>query len=125
MGGYSGSKAGVELLKDARRLELTKDNIRFSTLRPGNTQTNFKNNALGPSRQKSGPTQRMSAEIVAQELVQVPRQKPRDAHVRFFDWASVFGSRNFPGLFDKLISNYYQQPDSGRPVATPNKKSPG
>jgi short-subunit dehydrogenase len=108
MGGYSASKAALELITEAWRMELINDNIRFSTLYPGTTQTNFKSSALGTIQQKSSPTERMPAEMVAKKLVQVAKQEPRDAYARFFDKAFVFSSRLFPGLFDKLLSKYYK-----------------
>ena len=108
MGSYCASKAALERCTESWRMELTTDNIRFSTLYPGTTQTNFKSNALGSYQQKSSPTERMPAEQVAQYLIRVAEREPRDAYVRLFDRVFVFLSGLFPRAFDNLLGQYYK-----------------
>jgi len=108
MGPYCASKAALERFTESWRMELATDNIRFSTLYPGTTQTNFKRNALGSHQQKSSPTERMPAEQVAQHLIRVAEREPRDAYVRLFDRAFVFVSGLFPRAFDNLLGRYYK-----------------
>ena len=50
MGPYCASKAALERLTESWRMELSADNIRFSTVYPANVQTGFKQNALGTHR---------------------------------------------------------------------------
>jgi short-subunit dehydrogenase len=108
MAPYSASKAALERLTEAWRMELGAENIRFSLLVLGTAQTNFKQNALGTMRQKSSPMKRMSAERVAKYLVRVAEREPRDAYVRALDRLFVFVSIRFPRLLDRVLGTYYK-----------------
>jgi short-subunit dehydrogenase len=108
MGPYCASKAALERLMECWRMELSDDNIRFSSICPGNVQTGFKQNALGSHSQTSSPTKRLPVERVAEKVIQVAEREPRDAYVRLLDRAVVLGSRLFPDLFDRILARHYK-----------------
>jgi NAD(P)-dependent dehydrogenase (short-subunit alcohol dehydrogenase family) len=108
MGPYCASKAALERLMECWRMELFEDNIRFSSICPGNVQTGFKGNALGSYAQKSSPTKRLPVERVADKVAWVAEREPRDAYVRMLDRAVVLGSRLFPSLFDRILAQHYK-----------------
>lgn len=107
-GPYCASKAALEHLVESFRVELAPHNIRFSTLYPGVTRTNFAQNSLGTPERRQGRVRGVSAEKVAAKLVQVAKREPRDAYVTFFDWAFITGSRLFPSLVDRLFRRYFK-----------------
>jgi short-subunit dehydrogenase len=108
MAPYAASKAALERLTEAWRMELAADNIRFSLLVLGTAQTGFKQNALGTMRQKSSPMNRMPVERVAKFLVRVAEREPRDAYVRTADRLFVFIALRFPRLLDRVLGSYYK-----------------
>ncbi len=105
-GGYCASKAALEHIVESMRVELAADHIRFSTLYPGVTRTDFAAHTLG-ERQHPGRVQGVSAERVARKLLQVAKKEPRDAYVTLFDRIFVTGSHLFPSLFDRLLARYF------------------
>lgn len=105
-GGYCASKAALEHIVESMRVELAEDNIRFSTLYPGVTRTDFAAHTLG-ERQHAGRVQGVSAERVAKKLLQITKKEPRDAYVTLFDRFFVTGSHLFPSLFDWLLARYF------------------
>ncbi len=105
-GGYCASKAALEHIVESMRVELAADNIRFSTLYPGVTRTDFAAHTLG-EQQRAGRVQGVSAERVAKKLLQVAKKEPRDAYVTLFDRVFVTGSHLFPSLFDWLLARYF------------------
>ncbi len=108
-GGYCASKAALEHLVESMRVELAPDNIRFSTLYPGVTQTGFTRNALGKAKNAQGRVSGVSAEKVAAKLVQVAQKEPRDAYVTLLDRLFVIGSHLLPGVVDWAFQRYFQQ----------------
>lgn len=106
-GAYSASKAALEHLIESLRVEQAPHNIRFSTLYPGVTQTNFVANSLGNTALRQGRVQGVSASRVADKLIRVAQKEPRDAYVTLFDWAFVAGSRLLPGFVDWLFQRYF------------------
>ena len=107
MGAYCASKAALEHLVESLRVELAPHHIRFSTLYPGVTRTNFTRNSLGAPASRRGRWQGVPPERVGAKLIQVARKEPRDAYVTFFDRAFVTGSRLFPALADRLLRQYF------------------
>lgn len=109
-GGYCASKAALERMVESMRVELAPDNIRFSTLYPGVTRTQFVQNSLGAPQQQQGRVQGVPAEKVAARLVQTAKKEPRDAYVTLFDRLFVAGSRLLPGLVDWAFRRYFAEP---------------
>lgn len=107
-GGYCASKAALEKLVESMRIELAADNIRFSTLYPGVTRTDFVSHALGESQQLRGRMKGVSAEKVAAKLVAITKKEPRDAYVTLFDRLFVTGAQISPRLFDFLFKHYFR-----------------
>jgi len=106
-GGYCASKAALERIVESMRVELAPDNIRFSTLYPGVTQSNFTQNSLGNAKSAQGRIQGIPAEKAAAKLVQVAQKEPRDAYVTLFDRLFVAGSRLLPGVVDWAFQRYF------------------
>lgn len=106
-GGYCASKAALEHLVESMRVELAADNIRFSTLYPGVTQTDFVPNSLGGPTQRRGRVTGVSARRVAVKMIRVAQNEPRDAYVTLVDWAYVAGSRLLPGVVDWVFARYF------------------
>lgn len=107
-GGYCASKAALEHLVEAMRVELAPQNIRFSTLYPGVTQTDFVPRSLGFPTRRRGRVKGVPAEKVADRLLKTARKEPRDAYVTLFDWTYVTGSRLWPGLVDWVLARYFK-----------------
>lgn len=106
-GGYCASKAALEKLVESMRIELVADNIRFSTLYPGVTQTRFVANSLGESQQLRGRVKGVAPEKVAAKLVSLIKKEPRDAYVTLFDRLYVMGGQFAPKFFDFLFKRYF------------------
>ena len=108
-GAYCASKAALEHLVESLRIEQAPHNIRFSTLYPGVTKTNFVANSLGNTGLRQGRVQGISASRVADKLVWLAQKEPREAYVTPFDWAFVTFSRLFPTLVDRMFLYYFRQ----------------
>ncbi len=107
-GGYCASKAALEHIVESMRVELTRDNIRFSTLYPGVTRTDFTLRTLGEPQPRAGRVRGVSAERVAAQLLWMIKKEPRDAYVTLFDRVFVTSSHLFPRLFDFLLAWYFR-----------------
>lgn len=107
-GGYCASKAALEHLVESMRVEPASHYIRFSTLYPGVTQTDFVPRSLGLPTQRRGRVKGVPPEKVADRLLKTARYEPRDAYVTLFDWAYVTGSRLAPGLVDWVLARYFK-----------------
>lgn len=106
-GTYCAGKAALEHLVEAMRVELAPHNIRFSTLYPGVTRTDFTRRVIGQPQQGRGRVKGVSAERVAAKLVRMARTEPRDAYVTLFDRLFVTGSHLVPGLVDWVFARYF------------------
>ncbi len=106
-GVYCASKAALEHIVESLRVELAADNIRFSTLYPGVTHTDFMQHSLGNARQLRGRVTGVPAAKVAAKLVQVAKKEPRDAYVTLLDAVFVNFSRLFPALMDWVFQRYF------------------
>ena len=105
-GGYCASKAALEHMVESMRMELAAENIRFSTLYPGVTRTEFTEHTLGETRPRKGRVQGVSAERAARVLFRMTKTEPRDAYVTLFDRIFVAASHSFPRFFDFLLARY-------------------
>ncbi|MFQ5577183.1 MAG: SDR family NAD(P)-dependent oxidoreductase [Anaerolineae bacterium] len=107
--GYCASKGALERLVESLRIELAADNIRFCTLYPGLTRTNFTPHALGLPRQPRERIKGVSADRAAAKLVRAAQKEPRDAFVTLFDRLFVSASRMFPGPVDAVFRWYFKE----------------
>jgi short-subunit dehydrogenase len=106
--GYCASKAALEKMVESLRLELQRDNIRFSMVYPGVTMTRFNDNSLGSSQAGRGRVQGVPPERVAQAILNTIRREQRDVFITFFDRAFVAASALWPWLMDRLLSGYFR-----------------
>ena len=77
---------------------------------PGFTASNIRNTALAANGQQQGESPReeknmMTAEEVADRILQATRQRKRDLVMTFQGKLTVFLNKWFPGLTDKLVYN--------------------
>ncbi len=85
---YAATKAALNMISDTAREELAPDNIRITTMFPGQTATNFGKNSLatantnhqGPRSPQGGPGPD-SAEDVAQKILEAARNEPHDQYM--------------------------------------------
>jgi NAD(P)-dependent dehydrogenase (short-subunit alcohol dehydrogenase family) len=102
-GGYSATKAALERMSEALRLELRDQGIRVSVVYPGATATGFNLAALGVAATKQRPVPTVSADCVARTVLRAVRSERRDAFVSFSDRALLAVSGAVPGLIDRLL----------------------
>ncbi len=101
-GVYSASKAALNALTDALRLELAPDGIKVTAVYPGFTTSAFHENAIRelemppPSRLVRGAP----ASAVARAIVRAARRGSREAFVTFGDAAAVTVKNFSPRLVD-------------------------
>jgi short-subunit dehydrogenase len=112
-GAYCASKAALEMLSDAARMELHQKNIRVTTVYPGVTETAFIANAMGENHQVGANRfPRTRPEKVAAKIVQAVRRGQRDVFITPLDYLIILGTRLFPGLADwamtKLLLPRYE-----------------
>jgi short-subunit dehydrogenase len=85
---YAATKAALNMISNTAREELASDNIRITTMFPGQTATNFGKNSLATSKtNQQGPRPRQggpepdSAEAVAQKILEAARNEPHDQYM--------------------------------------------
>ncbi len=85
---YAATKAALNMISDTAREELASENIRITTMFPGQTATNFGKNSLatsntshqGPRLPQGGPGPD-SAEAVAQKILEAAHNEPHDQYM--------------------------------------------
>ncbi|MBI1885192.1 MAG: SDR family NAD(P)-dependent oxidoreductase [Chloroflexi bacterium] len=108
-GVYSATKASINSVSDALRLELAEDGIKVITIYPGFTVTGFRDNSLhevelpAPSRMLQG----VPALAVGRKIVQAVRREKREAFVTFGDAAGVMVKNLAPRLVDWGIKRFW------------------
>lgn len=105
-GGYSGTKAALNALTDALRLELEPYGIRVTAIYPGNTVTRFQENCLREIEMPQPPrivarfARPVSAEAAGRAIVRAVREGRREAYVTLGDAAAVMIKALSPRLVD-------------------------
>jgi short-subunit dehydrogenase len=107
LGGYCASKAALERMSEALRLELKPFNVRVSNLYPGVTDTTFDDSALGEPPGRGPRVGATSPDRVGRAVLRVLRAEPRDAFVTLFDRAFVGAAAAAPGLLDMLMRTLF------------------
>jgi short-subunit dehydrogenase len=113
---YSGTKAALNSLTDALRLEMEGTGVRVIAVYPGYTATNFHENVIregepvGPSRLLSGAP----ASAVARKIVRLVRREGRDGYVTRGDAFAVTLKNVSPRLVDWGVKRLWGASRKGR-----------
>jgi short-subunit dehydrogenase len=113
---YSASKAALEGLSDALRVELRHERIRVSSVYPSLTRTDFFENLVGGQAPSLEGKWAESPEAVARKIVKAIRRERRRAVLSLKGRLIVALARLAPGLLDRLQARRWPPapPDTGR-----------
>lgn len=108
--GYSASKFAMHGFLETLRTELLHSGVHVLLACPGFTASNIRNTALAANGQQQGETPReeekmMSAEEVADRILQATIKHKRDLVMTTQGKLAVWVNKLFPSLADKLVYN--------------------
>lgn len=109
--GYSASKFAVNGFIEALRTELLPTGVHVLLACPGFTASNIRNVALAANGSAQGESPRdegkmMTAEAVAQAIVQATLRRRRDLILTGQGKLTAFLNKWLPGLMDKMVFNH-------------------
>ena len=112
--GYSASKFALNGFLESLRTELLEQGVHVLTAAPGFTASNIRAVALAADGTPQGESPRdeaamMSAEAVAEALLQAVRQRRRELVLTGQGKLTVFLNKWLPGLTDKLVLNHFKK----------------
>jgi short-subunit dehydrogenase len=105
MGGYCASKFALEALSESLRAEVAHHGVAVTVICPGQTQSEFRDRLLvapGTVRSEVGTPQAMSAEEVAEAMVQAARKRTREVVLTLSGRWMWRVNRAAPALFDLI-----------------------
>ncbi|AFD06354.1 SDR family oxidoreductase [Solitalea canadensis] len=110
--GYSASKFAMQGFMESLRVENLKNNVHVMVACPGFTASNIRNVALNKNNEQQGETsmdegKMMSADEVAKIIVKGVEKRKRDLIITGQGKLTVWLSRWFPALTDKLVYNHF------------------
>ncbi|MBC8099613.1 MAG: SDR family oxidoreductase [Armatimonadetes bacterium] len=106
---YAASKAFVSSLARSLRLELEADDIFVTDMWIGRTETQFSERRLGtPSRASSGGLPEMSAQTVAEGIINAVQQKRRGGALRWIDRLLLLANRLIPTRIGRRALRQYK-----------------
>ncbi len=105
---YSASKAAVDSLAQALRMELRPDNIWVTNLLVGQTHTEFAQKRLGSSGKVASKVPTMTPEKVASQIVWAMERRKRSIIMRPIDRLIVMGGRFLPWVTDRILYRVYR-----------------
>lgn len=103
LGGYCASKAALERLTDALRVELIGSGIAVTSVRPGRTRTAFAERRLGNLRERWRPAG-VPPERVAATIAAAIQYRPRVAYVTLSDRLLLLLATLLPGAVDQILA---------------------
>ncbi len=106
MGGYCATKAALNSLTEALRVELRGEAIDVILVAPGSTATEFRRRAASVSgaRGRENPLGTMSAEEVARAMVRASRRRSREVVLTAAGKALIGLQRASPALCDRVAA---------------------
>ncbi|MGV3505528.1 MAG: SDR family oxidoreductase [Adhaeribacter sp.] len=112
--GYSASKFAMHGFLESLRTELLDKGVHVMIACPGFTASNIRNAALTATGQVQGESpldegKIMSAEEVADRILQATRQRKRDLVMTGQGKLTVFLNKWLPGLTDRLVLNHFKK----------------
>lgn len=109
--GYSASKFALEGFLESLRIENSKTGLHVLVACPGFTASNIRNTALSKDGTRQGESPRdekkmMSAEHVAQRIVEAVKKRKRDLILTADGRITVLLKKFFPSWADRIIFNH-------------------
>lgn len=112
-GAYAGSKAALDRMAEALRVELRPRGIGVTLVRPGTTATEFGTRKIGAGHEhRRVSTRGVPPEQVAAVIVRATDQRKRVAYVRLADRLNVLVSLLLPGVTDWALGRAIQWRDA-------------
>jgi short-subunit dehydrogenase len=107
VGGYCATKFALNALSDALRVEVADRGITVTSVYPGTTRTDFRENSRRTKDEKRGWRPKgVTPEKVAKKIAGAAEKGPRDVYVTLPDRIFVAATMLFPGLTDRLLSRW-------------------
>ena len=104
VGAYCASKAALNALSDALRVEVAARGITVTSVYPGTTRTSFRENSRRTGDERRGWRPRgVTPEKVARKIADAAEKGPRDSYVTVPDRLFIAGVSLFPGLADRVL----------------------
>ena len=108
-GGYAATKAALERLCEALRIELRGTRIAVTVVRPGTVATEFFAHRMGPKgERRTRRAQGMPPETVARSILDALVRRPRIVYPRRRDWILSVIADLFPALSDAVLGRAIQ-----------------
>lgn len=104
---YSASKAAVDALARALRMELKSENIHITNILVGQTHTEFATKRLGHSGKVAQRLPTMTPEKVAGQIVRAMEGKRRTMILRWIDRLVVVAGKFLPWITDRILTRVY------------------
>jgi NADP-dependent 3-hydroxy acid dehydrogenase YdfG len=121
-GGYAASKAALERLCEALRIELRGSGIGLTVIRPGTVATEFFEHRIGPDGERRiAKSNGMSPNVVAQSVLYALERRPRVIYPRLRDRLMSICADIFPSLTDVILARSitWQQKTGVDEMSTP------
>jgi len=107
VGAYCATKAALDALSDALRVEIDQRKITVTSVYPGTTRTSFRENSRRTKSEKRGWRPKgVTPDKVAVKIADAAEKGPRDVYVTLPDRLFVAGVTLFPGLADRVLSSW-------------------
>lgn len=107
VGAYCATKAALNALSDALRVEVAGMGITVTSVYPGTTRTAFRENSRRTGGEKRGWRPRgVSPERVARRIAWAAERGPRDVYVRPLDRLFVGAVTLLPGVADRVLRGW-------------------
>jgi len=122
-GGYAATKAALERLCEALRIELRGSGIGITVIRPGTVASEFFAHRLGQDgERRTTKSKGMSPNVVAQSVRYALEKRPRVVYPRMRDWLMGICADIFPTLTDSVLgrSILWQQKSGVDTSSTPD-----
>ena len=104
VGGYCATKAALNALSDALRVEVAGKGITVTSVYPGTTRTAFRENSRRTRDEERGWRPRgIPPSRVAEKIADAAEKGGRDVYITLPDRLFVAGTTFFPHLFDRLL----------------------
>ena len=104
VGGYCATKAALNALSDALRVEVAERGIAVTSVYPGTTRTAFRENSRRTKSEKRGWRPRgVTPERVAEKIADAAETGGRDVYVTLPDRLFVAGTNLLPNLADLVL----------------------
>jgi short-subunit dehydrogenase len=108
-GGYCASKFALEGLSQSLRAELMGSGITLLVVRPGRTESSFREDAMSAGFRPNDKLRPMSAEVVAEASVRALERGKSRVNFTAAGKAMMLGERVSPRLVDRAMSKLYRK----------------